>query len=111
VPKNLLYLTDRLPKAKYGESGNGWVNERTRKMEEEEHMRRKTHDAQGMLPEIKSKKSMKKNVEKSPSYRDNENKEEITEESSVRRANSKEDPIVSQKVVKQLSNSTNREQK
>ena len=33
VPKNLLYLTDRLPKPKYGESGyssggGGWANER-----------------------------------------------------------------------------------
>lgn len=62
VPKNLLYLTDRLPKPKYTDgssygSGGGWINEKQRRMEEEEHMRRKTHDAQGMLPEIKNKKT------------------------------------------------------
>ena len=36
VPKNLLYLTDRLPKPNYEEKGNRWF--------EEEKIRRKTHD-------------------------------------------------------------------
>ena len=47
VPKNLLYLTDRLPKPNYD-------IDRKRAMEEEERIRRKTHDAQSMLPDIKS---------------------------------------------------------
>ncbi len=51
VPKNLLYLTDRLPKPTY-ESPT-----QKRKIEEEERMRRKTHDAGNMLPDIKSRKS------------------------------------------------------
>lgn len=38
VPKNLLYLTDRLPKPNYDD-------ERRKRMEEEEKIRRKTHDA------------------------------------------------------------------
>ena len=47
VPKNLLYLTDRLPKPSY-ESPQQY-----RKKLEEEERRRKTHDAGNMLPEIK----------------------------------------------------------
>jgi hypothetical protein len=53
VPKNLLYLTDRLPKPSY-ESPT-----QKRKIEEEERARRRTHDAGNMLPELKSKKSGK----------------------------------------------------
>ena len=47
VPKNLLYLTDRLPKPSY-ESPK-------KRIDEEEKIRRKTHDAgQSMLPDIKN---------------------------------------------------------
>ena len=69
VPKNILYLTDRLPKPKYGDSSSSWGNERERKMNEEEQLRRKTHDAQGMLPEIKKKPTntdVKKPIKKVP---------------------------------------------
>jgi hypothetical protein len=49
VPKNLLYLTDRLPKPNYDS------NEKKRRMEEEEKIRRRTHDpGSSMLPEIKN---------------------------------------------------------
>ena len=48
VPKNLLYLTDRLPKPSY-ESPQQY-----RKKLEEEERRRKTHDAGNMLPELKN---------------------------------------------------------
>jgi hypothetical protein len=48
VPKNLLYLTDRLPKPNYD-------SETKKRMEEEERIRRKTHDSgQQMLPDIKN---------------------------------------------------------
>jgi hypothetical protein len=47
VPKNLLYLTDRLPKPNYAE-------EKKWRMEEEEKIRRKTHDAGSLLPELKN---------------------------------------------------------
>jgi hypothetical protein len=48
VPKNLLYLTDRLPKPNY---------EKKRK-EEDERLKRKTYDPANnpMLPEIKNQK-------------------------------------------------------
>jgi hypothetical protein len=49
VPKNLLYLTDRLPKPSY-ESPTV-----KKKIDEEERLRRKTHDAGGMLPEVTNK--------------------------------------------------------
>lgn len=43
MPKNLLYLTDRLPKPNY---------ERKKRLEEEEKLRRKTYDpGQANLPE------------------------------------------------------------
>ena len=46
VPKNLLYLTDRLPKPNYDNSAK-------KRREEEEKNRRKTHDmGQPMLPKI-----------------------------------------------------------
>ena len=49
VPKNLLYLTDRLPKPTY-ESPK-------KKNDEDEKLRRKTHDAgSSMLPDIKNQK-------------------------------------------------------
>jgi NIMA (never in mitosis gene a)-related kinase len=48
VPKNLLYLTDRLPKPTY-ESPK-------KRADEEEKIRRKTHDAGAMLPDIKNQK-------------------------------------------------------
>lgn len=54
VPKNLLYLTDRLPKPSY-ESPQQY-----RKKLEEEERRRKTHDAGNMLPEIKQQQIPKK---------------------------------------------------
>ena len=51
VPKNLLYLTDRLPKPMYKDQ------EKRRRMEEEEKLRRKTHDTGStMLPDIKNVK-------------------------------------------------------
>ena len=50
VPKNLLYLTDRLPKPNYTQE------EQKRRQEEEEKFRRKTHDAGAMLPDIKNQK-------------------------------------------------------
>ncbi len=40
VPKNLLYVTDRLPKPNYGSSTMGSIRK-----DEEEKLRRKTHDA------------------------------------------------------------------
>jgi hypothetical protein len=52
VPKNLLYLTDRLPKANYAE-------QRKWRQDEEEKFKRKTHDAVSMLPEIKNQKGQK----------------------------------------------------
>lgn len=39
VPKNLMYLTDRLPKPNYNESSQGFSQER------EEQNKRRTHDA------------------------------------------------------------------
>jgi len=60
VPKNLLYLTDRLPKPKYKETGYNSFGEESRKHDEEEKMRRKTTDAQSMLPEIRSQKYVSK---------------------------------------------------
>lgn len=47
VPKNLLYLTDRLPKPNY---------ESKKRREEEEKLKRKTYDPgqAAMLPEIKN---------------------------------------------------------
>lgn len=49
VPKNLLYLTDRLPKPNYDSA------EKKKKQEEEERIRRKTHDpGSSMLPDIKN---------------------------------------------------------
>ena len=50
VPKNLLYLTDRLPKPNYKEA------EKRKRMEEEEKLRRKTHENGSMLPDIKNAK-------------------------------------------------------
>jgi NIMA (never in mitosis gene a)-related kinase len=48
VPKNLLYLTDRLPKPSYeSPTQKKWIDD-------EERLRRKTHDAGGMLPDIKT---------------------------------------------------------
>lgn len=47
VPKNLLYLTDRLPKPTYNSPG--------KKTDDMEKLRRKTHDAMdAMLPDIKN---------------------------------------------------------
>lgn len=49
MPKNLLYLTDRLPKPNYNEA------EKKKRLEEEEKIRRKTHDTgSSLLPEIKN---------------------------------------------------------
>lgn len=53
MPKNLLYLTDRLPKPSYDSPSQ------KRKMDEEERIRRKTHDAGNMLPEIKTSRKSK----------------------------------------------------
>jgi len=47
VPKNLLYLTDRLPKPTYTSP--------QKRMDEMEKLRRKTHDAsEAMLPDLKN---------------------------------------------------------
>ena len=46
VPKNLLYLTDRLPKPKYKQD-----------MDKEEMLRRRTHEGGGMLPDLPNKKT------------------------------------------------------
>ena len=48
----MLYLTDRLPKPNYAEK---------RRIEEEEKLRRKTHDSGAMLPDIKNQKPKKQN--------------------------------------------------
>jgi hypothetical protein len=49
VPKNLLYLTDRLPKPNYESV------EKKKRYDEEERIRRKTHDpGTSMLPDIKN---------------------------------------------------------
>ena len=47
VPKNLLYLTDRLPKATYDK-------------EQQEMIKRRTFEPNNMLPEIPSKLAQKK---------------------------------------------------
>ena len=55
VPKNLLYLTDRLPKPSYESPGK-----RTMKAvvdEEQERIKRKTYEVGQMLPEIKNQKT------------------------------------------------------
>lgn len=49
VPKNLLYLTDRLPKPHY--------DSETRKQKEAEKKKRQTHDPDTLLPEIRKSKS------------------------------------------------------
>lgn len=59
VPKNLLYLTDRLPKPSYNSPTH------LKKMEEEERNRRKTHGGDGgaqMLPDIKNQKKAKQAI-------------------------------------------------
>ncbi len=56
VPKNLLYLTDRLPKPAYRKE------EEERQRLEEEQLRRKTHDAGQMLPDINNSGQKRKMV-------------------------------------------------
>ena len=53
VPKNLLYLTDRLPKPSYDSPSQ------KKRMDEEEKLRRKTHDAGNMLQDARHVKKTK----------------------------------------------------
>jgi hypothetical protein len=55
VPKNLLYLTDRLPKPNY--------EMKKQIMDEEEKLRRKTHDSGALLPDIKNQKHKENSVQ------------------------------------------------
>lgn len=48
VPKNLLYLTDRLPKPNYGSESRKMRNQ-------DEIMRRRTYEASQTLPDINTK--------------------------------------------------------
>ena len=54
VPKNLLYLTDRLPKPNYDQATRD-------KRDREEGLRRKTHEGSQMLPDINHSPSQDRN--------------------------------------------------
>ena len=57
VPKNLLYLTDRLPKPNYD-------SDEQRRREKEEILRRRTYEGSQMLPDINKSGSMDKHQKK-----------------------------------------------
>lgn len=69
VPKNLMYLTDRLPKPNYEDNSQGLSAEKKRR-EQEEWNKRRTHDAGDGITNMKqanSRKEIQKKLNKGAS--------------------------------------------